>query len=219
MLGGYRKSTIKRNRNVANLNEDCSYVLQVVEVLNCQNLLCYRCTSRYHAISAESVRLSPCKPLWSLLKWGLSHFSDWTRIESDLQTTMRAFFNWPCSPLSLGAALPLLAGVLLAPASARAGCGDHVVVIAAPEDDVSTFAPISPMIPAKKHVPCSGPHCSGSPLAPTPAPAVPIETGGSDAARILEPLLLPASQSSPHPWESPRPTPLLIASSVYHPPR
>lgn len=132
---------------------------------------------------------------------------------------MRAFSYWPCSPLSLGAALALLAGVLLAPAAVRAGCGDHVMVIASAQNNAPISAPVPPTMPAKKHAPCSGPHCTRAPLAPAPAPAVPVGPSGPEAARILEPLLLPASQSSPYLGECPRQTPLLIASSVYHPPR
>ncbi|HTU91056.1 MAG TPA: hypothetical protein VMF69_13340 [Gemmataceae bacterium] len=132
---------------------------------------------------------------------------------------MRTLFYRPCSLRSLGAALALLAGVLLAPAAARAGCGEHVVVIASLENNVPMSAPAPPTTPAKKHAPCSGPHCTRSPLAPPPAPLVPVGPGGSDVARILEPLLLPANHSVPCPRESPREHAIFLASSVYHPPR
>jgi hypothetical protein len=112
-----------------------------------------------------------------------------------------------------------LAGALFAPAPARAGCGDHVVVIASPEKTPPLSAPAVPVAPAKKNAPCSGPHCSRAPLTPAPAPAVPVGPGGPEWAYLLQPLLLPSNYSTLYFWEAPREQPLFLASSVYHPPR
>jgi|SRR5579875_1541000 len=132
---------------------------------------------------------------------------------------MRALFDWPCSLLSLRTALVLLAGALLTPAPARAGCGEHVVVVAASEKNALLSVPLVPMAPAKKHVPCSGPHCTRLPLAPVPAPAVPVGPGGQQWACLLEPLRLPANDSAPYLQENPREQPFFVAASIYHPPR
>jgi hypothetical protein len=132
---------------------------------------------------------------------------------------MRALLHWPCSLSSLGTVLGLLAGVLLAPAPARAGCGEHVVVIASPENAVLHSIPVPPMAPAREHAPCSGPHCKRLPLVPTPAPAIPVGLGGQQWAYLLEPLLFPAIHSTPCPQEGPRQHLFFVTPSVYHPPR
>lgn len=108
-----------------------------------------------------------------------------------------------------------LAMVVLAPAPVRAGCGDHVVVVSSPYHR----APISVPTPAKKPASCTGPYCTRSPLAPPLAPAVPNGPDGQQWACLLEPLHLPANQSSPNPEEALGEPQLFLASGIYHPPR
>jgi hypothetical protein len=132
---------------------------------------------------------------------------------------MRVFLHSRCSLLTLGTALVCLAGALLAPAPAQAGCGEHVVVVASLEKNVPISTSALPAVPAKKNAPCSGPHCTRAPLAPTPLPAVPVVLSGLEWACLLEPLILPASRSVPHFLEDPCEHPHFAASGVYHPPR
>src|SRR6516162_11819561 len=100
---------------------------------------------------------------------------------------MRAFLHATCGRLSLGVGLSLLAVVLLAPSTARAGCGDHVLVTSTTK--ATPLSPISaPQQPAKKQAPCSGPHCSHAPISPLPAPVAPVPAGGHEWACALPPL-------------------------------
>jgi len=120
---------------------------------------------------------------------------------------------------SLGVALALLAGSLLAPTPARAGCGDHVLLtprMNVPADDASGSLPAQP---AKQHVPCSGPNCTRAPIAPAPVPVAPVSFGAPEWACVVAPLALPAANSLPHTLEPLRDHPLSAGSSVYHPPR
>jgi hypothetical protein len=69
----------------------------------------------------------------------------------------------------LGWVLPILAGLLLAPASARADCGDYVSTSLSRAGKMT--APEHPATPPKPHKPCTGPGCSQAPATPTaPAP-------------------------------------------------
>lgn len=132
---------------------------------------------------------------------------------------MKAFLHGPCWRQSLGMALAVLAGALLAHGEARAGCGDHVVLTAetpAPKADIPTP---SPMQPAKQPAPCTGPNCSRAPIAPPAAPAVPVAPGGQEWACVFTSLTLPLVTSSFHSPEERRERPLIVGSGVYHPPR
>src|SRR5438552_1607885 len=78
--------------------------------------------------------------------------------------------------LPVSAVLALLSGVLLAPATARASCGDYVM-LGAQGHGSSTF-PSRAHGPSPLPAPCSGPTCSRQsiPIAPPPAPApAPVE--------------------------------------------
>src|SRR5579884_2341767 len=141
------------------------------------------------------------------------------RINQKSPTTMRVPSNSTCSLLTLGVIIISLAGVLFAPSTAQAGCGEHVVVSLPPEKKLPISAPSLPEAPAKKQVPCSGPHCTRSPFVPTPAPAVPVTMSGPDAAQLLEPLLLPASRSTTFLGEDSCEHPQFSSSGIYHPPR
>src|SRR4051812_25890900 len=84
--------------------------------------------------------------------------------------------NWYRKPRRMGLFLALLAGAFLAPATARASCGDYVVFGQSHADPHGQQNPSSteaqstqakqssaqPMQPVKK--PCSGPHCKAGPV-------------------------------------------------------
>src|SRR5690242_18919086 len=108
---------------------------------------------------------------------------------------MRGFVHRPCSLVTLGALFALLAGAAFAPPAVQAGCGDHVQVLT-PARDVPVSAVSHPIVPAQKHAPCSGPHCTRSPLTPAPAPVLPPAPGAQEWACVLDPVPLPAPGSS-----------------------
>jgi hypothetical protein len=121
--------------------------------------------------------------------------------------------------LLLGAALAVLAGVLLAPTPARAGCGDHVILMSG-TDSLASKAPMpAPIQPNEKPAPCSGPTCSHSPIAPAPAPTAPVAPSVPEWACVLALSTLPVVTFSPHPLDNRREPLLSLASSIYHPPR
>src|SRR5581483_9948675 len=69
--------------------------------------------------------------------------------------------------LLAGVAAALLAGALLAPAPARAGCGDHLRPLqtdATPTSFRGVAVPAAPAQPAP--APCHGPGCSRAPVVP-----------------------------------------------------
>lgn len=114
-----------------------------------------------------------------------------------------------------GWALPVLAGLLLAPVAARADCGDYVVTRLS---RAGTLPAAEHAVP-RPHKPCSGPHCSQAPVAPpAPVPANPLPTYPEwgcafDGLLIAPPdatALLPGQRAS-------RPVPL--PSDIFHPPR
>src|SRR5579884_965353 len=132
---------------------------------------------------------------------------------------MRALLHWPCSLSSLGTALVLLAGVLLAPMPARAGCGEHVVTVTLLEKTVPSSAPVPLTPPENPRIPCSGPHCTGLPTPPMPMPTAPTGPSGQQWACLLGALLSLATYSAPYAQEGPCERPLFVAASIYHPPR
>lgn len=123
----------------------------------------------------------------------------------------------------------ILAAVLLAPATARASCGDYVRMGQHPAHATSAAAPFPPrdsanvavpVVPTQKPVPpCSGPSCSRrTPIAPTaPVPPAPVEGkhwGCVDSADLTagnRPARFTAAESSARPVHR--------AESVFHPPR
>lgn len=123
--------------------------------------------------------------------------------------------------------LATLAAVALAPADARASCGDYVIIgnphvqghmahhAAMPEP-----APAGMPMPGHGHKPCSGPRCSGappaSPVQPVPPPA-PVR--GEDAGLASSPDTPFGQLSAAYRHEEPLQRPVRLASSVYHPPR
>jgi hypothetical protein len=119
----------------------------------------------------------------------------------------------------LGAILIALAGSLLAPAAAHAGCGDHVVLTPRIDPLASTGPDRAPAPPAKPQRPCHGPNCKRGPITPAPAPVAPVMPDGQDWACIAAPLTLAAAISSPFLAEPIGHPPLLTPSGVYHPPR
>src|SRR6266446_3245333 len=101
---------------------------------------------------------------------------------------MTRMARWRLARLMTGVALALSVGVLFAPATAQASCGDYVLVGGRPAGDGTHADPHMtaqsmphadrhmPMTPGNGHVPCSGPMCSREPLSLplSPAPASPV---------------------------------------------
>src|SRR5437868_5370420 len=85
-------------------------------------------------------------------------------ISGSAEGRMNSFAPWNWSRLTAGVALTLVAGVLLAPSTARASCGDYVLMAgshALPRTEpmqypIDTPRPAHPA-PADKKLPCSGP--------------------------------------------------------------
>jgi hypothetical protein len=132
------------------------------------------------------------------------------------------------------ALLALAAGAAVAPAAARASCGDYVTVAkpAAPSLPRSTPLPARPekVTPCSRHdsegpvppcrLPCYGPGCSGLPQ-PAPAPASAAGTSaGQDQwdCLLILPVCAHTEAAAPQP-DGTRGRPVRRGPSVYHPPR
>jgi hypothetical protein len=181
-----------------------------------KNVSCTRTRARRHCL----VKRSPfsLQAVSALARVVIDPHGRIERASNRAQQRMRVFLHGACHRLSLGVGLPLLAVALLAPSSARAGCGDHVLVT--PAAKAISHSPVSvPEPPAKKQAPCSGPHCSHAPITPPPAPVVPVPTGGHEWACVLLPIAMPAETSSPYIPDNHVVSPLPNGSGVYHPPR
>jgi hypothetical protein len=142
---------------------------------------------------------------------------------------MRSLTGLPLTWRKAGALAALAAAVLLAPATARAGCGGYVTH-GEPTDESGPArpAPVSPgtvpqPVPAPRPAQplppsCPGPVCSHdrTPLAP---PVPPTPPAGDEWAWVT-PLFFPDADghSGRRPDRDVRPGPC-VRSSVYHPPR
>jgi hypothetical protein len=121
--------------------------------------------------------------------------------------------GWRWVRLLAGVVLPLLAGILAAPATARASCGDYVLLGNHP-----AALPEAPPGSQTQPRPCSGPLCSR----PTPLPSAPVATTPTpveDRCCPLPPLLLDDSQAGERLLEFFCPKPRHPSVAVYHPPR
>jgi hypothetical protein len=127
--------------------------------------------------------------------------------------------RWPLVRVPVGLAVAAVVGMFLAPAAARAECGDYVH-LGAPIRHEASWAkgPGQSMPPAENHRPCNSPLCTGGPPA---APPVPVFT---TAERDQWPSLLALTElddSKPQafPPEEGRPGPIRRPTSIFHPPR
>jgi hypothetical protein len=114
---------------------------------------------------------------------------------------------------------------LLAPATARAGCGGDVHVFRQASDDSLAVHPLSSDSHGTRpfpdgHKPCSGPGCSRNPVAPLQAPTAPPTTDRHEQWGCL-----PLSQGEPgdafaavSPGEHSL-LPLDQVAYIFHPPR
>jgi hypothetical protein len=122
--------------------------------------------------------------------------------------------GWRWVRLSAGVVLPLLLGVLAAPGTARATCGDYVLLGGHPVPAATPEAPPAPPQPG----PCSGPLCSrptSLPLSPVSTAPAPVE----DRCCPPPPLLLDDCQAVARLLERSCPKPSRSSVAVYHPPR
>jgi hypothetical protein len=124
--------------------------------------------------------------------------------------------------------LALLAGVVLAPAVARAECGDYVhmagksaptaAALADPGKTDFTAADQHQAEPNQPRRPCRGPLCSQGrlpPLAPPASVTVPHEQWGCPAPSLSS----LATEAVARPWDEPARHPVRNARTIYHPPR
>src|SRR5262249_10257137 len=130
---------------------------------------------------------------------------------------------------------PLLAavvfyGVLSAPSSARADCGDYIMI--GPGSAVrqmnhgpqATFPHLPqhfpyPKSPSNPLAPCSGPNCSRRSLPPAPSPVVSGQTRAENwGVSNLQQLNSELQASALLAFDEPLKT-ILLTSSVFHPPR
>ncbi len=124
-------------------------------------------------------------------------------------------------------AAAVLSGLLLAPSSARAGCGDYVLIgskagptaHASPSPHPQGMPQQMPSAPHNGHSPCSGPMCSKAPLPLPVAPATVVLERGPEAA--LAAILPPVSARQPITrWLDGLPGRTVHrGTDVYHPPR
>jgi hypothetical protein len=118
----------------------------------------------------------------------------------------------------LGVALPLLALVGFC-TSAKASCGDYVMMGGHAQNSSLDKKAAKPDIPSVPHRPCSGPMCSGGPvqqpMTPSPAPTTShhdlglLSTKNQDITYFLIQRL--AADDSQEPVSRP--------SFIFHPPR
>ncbi len=105
------------------------------------------------------------------------------------------------------------------PSAARASCGDYVTYGGHAHATMPGDAHPSPTTPAEPRQPCRGPHCSRIPVAPAPAPAVPVTLGGDEWACSLPPPLTPENESARLSLSGAPARGVARASDVFHPPR
>ncbi len=150
---------------------------------------------------------------------------------------MKALAGWRWRIARTGTLCLLVAGALAAPSSARADCGDYVMVTpaqggghsSAPHHGSATpqqptpgrptqASPGEPSAPASP-LPCSGPSCSGLPPASPPVSASPRSLNIESWADLGE-ALLPDETDPVLPFPSEREAaPDRHPEDVYHPPR
>ncbi len=132
--------------------------------------------------------------------------------------------SWRALGRVAGWAVPILAGLLLAPSGARASCGDYVVTRlsgaglapagehAAPAGELPSAAPRPP----KR---CPGPYCSQVPAAPpAPMPTAPPQTA-LEWGCVTDGLLVAAPGRSAGLAEQTACRPVRLPSAIFHPPR
>jgi len=122
-----------------------------------------------------------------------------------------------------GWALPILAGLLVAPADARANCGDYVVTrlsqagVTMPEHP-GPAGQLPPLAP-RPHPPCSGPRCSETPAAPpAPVPATPTQAS-QEWGSLLDALAFAAPGATGLLGNCEGGRVIHLCSDIFHPPR
>jgi hypothetical protein len=141
-----------------------------------------------------------------------------------LGMSMRVFARGPGWRVFLGVAASLVVGFLLAPSTAHGGCGEHVMLTkianaGTPLPPDSHLPPDTSFPATPKRAPCSGPHCSRAPIAPSPTPVAPVAPGITEWACVLDSSTTLKKNSFSHEFEDPLETTSSLISSIYHPPR
>jgi hypothetical protein len=117
--------------------------------------------------------------------------------------------------LAVGGLWTLALGTAFAPAEARAGCGDGLVLLHAAGPPRTT----RPDRPQPAPLPCSGPSCSRIPLAPPLAPATPPVLRVDETGALAPPPLLAPPSLLDRPIDGVSSRPVRQTADVYHPPR
>jgi hypothetical protein len=132
--------------------------------------------------------------------------------------------SWPRSRALAGAVVTLVVHLWLTNSAARAACGDyvtfgraaemqaHIATVPADKNGKHQQAPASPR-------PCSGPHCSRAPAAPSPAPAVPPTSQEQQSAVSPLSIVVAANNSRELDLEGRAPQLSQFALRIFHPPR
>jgi hypothetical protein len=121
---------------------------------------------------------------------------------------------------SFGVPLACLSIALFAPTPVRAGCDypTHIEHPPVPSPSEIPMAPKSETRGPSQPCPCTGPHCSRQPLAPT-APTSIESVKMVEWAYVLPHVLLTPSQKSMEAPETAFSLPMRPPSAIYHPPR
>jgi hypothetical protein len=124
---------------------------------------------------------------------------------------MPSLLAWNRTPASAVCLAALLAVAVWA-GEARAGCGDHVVILKRGGPSAEPVQPSSPP-------PCSGPHCSLKRESPAPLPPTPVSTTvlPLDAVLPADPPDDPARGEWL--WIDHFPPPAGHPADIFHPPR
>ena len=129
---------------------------------------------------------------------------------------------------ALGLFAAVLAGLLFAPSSVQAECGDYVMIggKAVHETTASSGASAqaresahSARVPQDKHAPCSGPECSRQAPPSVPAPPAPVRNGTEDWGYAEPGQAFADRDRGHHIYEFTAAHPVHRVSPVYHPPR
>ena|SRR6266852_5862177 len=120
--------------------------------------------------------------------------------------------------LAWGVLLGVLVSLGSSP-SARAECGDYVVMGSKSSDRMGPMGSHSPFTPGDQHTPCRGPHCSKGSLPPAPTPVVPAPEKSEQSGCLTVLASTGGHEESDLFYSADNPEPVHFSLSIYHPPR